>query len=81
VSPPGRRVVLVSGAPGSGKTSLAVPLAAELGLALLRKDRIKETLHDGLGAPEPDLAWSRRLGGPCPRPSWPNSTARWGSAT
>ena len=57
-----RRLVLVSGAPGSGKTTLAVPLAAELGFALLRKDRIKETLHDGLGAPVPDLAWSRRLG-------------------
>lgn len=57
-----RRLVYVSGAPGSGKTSLAVPLAAELGYALLTKDRIKETLHDALGAPEPDLAWSRRLG-------------------
>jgi predicted kinase len=57
-----RRLVYVSGAPGSGKTSLAVPLAAELGYALLAKDRIKETLHDALGAPEPDLAWSRRLG-------------------
>jgi predicted kinase len=56
-------VVLVSGAPGSGKTSLAAPLAAELGFALLGKDRIKETLHDALGAPEADLAWSRRLGG------------------
>jgi predicted kinase len=44
----GRRVVLVSGAPGAGKTTLAVPLAAELGFMLLRKDRIKETLHDGL---------------------------------
>jgi hypothetical protein len=30
---------------------------------LLGKDRIKETLHDGLGAPAADLAWSRRLGG------------------
>ena len=50
-------------APGSGKTSLAVPLAAELGYALLAKDRIKETLHDALGAPEPDRAWSRKLGG------------------
>jgi hypothetical protein len=30
---------------GSGTTSLAVPLAAELGYALLAKDRIKETLH------------------------------------
>jgi predicted kinase len=62
VGSPGRRVVLVSGAPGSGKTSLAVPLAAELGFALLCKDRIKETLHDALGAPAPDLAWSNRLG-------------------
>ena len=42
MGPPGRRVVLVSGAPGSGKTSLAAPLAAELGFALLGKDRIKE---------------------------------------
>lgn len=58
-----RRLVYVSGAPGSGKTSLAVPLAAELGYALLAKDRIKETLHDAFGAPGPDLAWSRRLGG------------------
>jgi len=33
------------------------------GFALLTKDTIKETLHDALGAPEPDLAWSRRLGG------------------
>jgi predicted kinase len=58
-----RRLVYVSGAPGSGKTSLAVPLAAELGYALLTKDRIKEILHDALGASEPDRAWSRRLGG------------------
>jgi predicted kinase len=55
--------VYVSGAPGSGKTSLAVPLTAELGYPLLAKDRIKETLHDAFGAPESDLAWSRRLGG------------------
>jgi predicted kinase len=54
--------VLVSGAPGAGKTTLAGPLAAELGFALVGKDRIKETLHDALGAPEADLAWSRRLG-------------------
>jgi predicted kinase len=50
------RLVYVSGAPGSGKTSLAVPLAAELGYALLTKDRIKETLHDAFGAPGPDQA-------------------------
>jgi predicted kinase len=58
-----RRLVYVSGAPGTGKTSLAGPLAAELGYALLTKDTIKETLHDTLGAPEAGLAWSRRLGG------------------
>jgi predicted kinase len=57
-----RQVVFVSGAPGAGKTSPAVPLAAELGFALVCKDRIKEALHDALGAPPPDLAWSRRLG-------------------
>jgi predicted kinase len=61
-------VVLVSGAPGAGKTTLAVPLAAELRFTLLRKDRIKETLHDALWdetkvAPVVDLAWSRKLGG------------------
>ena len=53
----------VSGAPGAGKSSLAGPLAAALGYALITKDTIKETLHDALGAPEADLAWSRRLGG------------------
>jgi predicted kinase len=57
-----RQMVFVSGAPGAGKTSLAIPLAAELGFALVCKDRLKETLHDALGAPAPDLAWSRTLG-------------------
>ncbi|HUD39844.1 MAG TPA: AAA family ATPase [Streptosporangiaceae bacterium] len=59
----GRRVVYVSGAPGAGKSTLAGPLAARLRFALLAKDLIKETLHDGLGAPASDLQWSRRLGG------------------
>ena len=56
------QMVFVSGAPGAGKTSLAVPLAVELGFALVCKDKLKETLHDALGAPAPDLAWSRKLG-------------------
>jgi predicted kinase len=64
ITPAQRRLVLVSGPPGSGKSTLAAPLAAELGFMLLAKDRIKETLHDWLGSPKPevDLEWSRRLG-------------------
>jgi predicted kinase len=62
IGPAQRRLVVVSGPPASGKTTIAGPLAAELGFSLLAKDRIKETLHDWLGQGEPDLAWSRRLG-------------------
>ena len=42
------RLVHVSGKPGAGKSSLAFPLAAELGYSLLTKDLIKEMLHDVL---------------------------------
>ena len=56
-----RQLVLLSGAPASGKTTIARRLAAELGFVLLAKDRIKETLHDSLGE-ETNLAWSQRLG-------------------
>jgi predicted kinase len=53
--------VVVSGLPGSGKTTLAAPLAVELGLPLIAKDTIKESLFDALGTG--DLDWSRKLGG------------------
>jgi adenylate kinase family enzyme len=36
-----RSIVLVSGAPGAGKTTLAGPLARLLGLPLIAKDDIK----------------------------------------
>jgi predicted kinase len=62
VKPPGRRVVFVTGPPGAGKTTIAGPLATELGFALISKDMIKELLSDVLSEYPPDLAWSKRLG-------------------
>ena len=53
-------LVLVTGPPASGKTTLAQPLARQLGLPLLGKDTVKEALFDALGTG--DRAWSRRLG-------------------
>lgn len=43
-------LVLASGAPATGKSTLAVLLAREHALPLLSKDTIKETLGDSLGA-------------------------------
>jgi hypothetical protein len=52
--------------PGAGKTSLAFPLAAELGYSLVTEDLIKETRYDALHVPgegDIDGGWSGRLSG------------------
>ncbi|HEY8653471.1 MAG TPA: hypothetical protein VIL87_10295 [Dermatophilaceae bacterium] len=50
-SPRGRRVViLVNGLPGSGTSTLARQLAAELRIPLFSKDTVKESVADALWA-------------------------------
>ena len=58
-----RKTVLVSGAPGAGKSTLAGPLAHRLGFPLLSKDCIKESLFDSLEGIPNDLSFSRQIGG------------------
>lgn len=52
--------VLVTGPPGSGKSSVAAGLRRGLGWPVLAKDLFKETLFDVLGSR--DRAWSQELG-------------------
>lgn len=52
-------LLVVSGPPCSGKSTLARRLRARLGWPLLEKDAFKEALFDTLGTGDAD--WSRRL--------------------
>jgi len=58
----GPLVLVITGAPASGKTTIGRRLAADLSLPFLSKDLFKETLFDTLGWD--DRAWSKRLGNP-----------------
>ena len=53
-------LVVVTGPPAAGKTTVAQGISSRLRLPLIQKDTIKEALFDSLGAG--DLAWSKRLG-------------------
>lgn len=53
-------LILVSGPPASGKTTVSRLLSREFGLPLVGKDAIKERLYDTLGAG--DRPWAQRLG-------------------
>lgn len=53
-------LLIVTGAPASGKTTLARRLARDLSLPLFTKDDLKERLYDSLGVG--DLDYSQRLG-------------------
>ncbi len=53
-------VVIISGHPCTGKTTLGRMLARDLALPLIAKDDIKEALFDTLGVG--DRAWSQKLG-------------------
>jgi predicted kinase len=54
-------LIVVTGAPGSGKTTIAVPLATRLRLPLIAKDELKEALWEQLGPGDRDrfLAYGR----------------------
>jgi predicted kinase len=53
-------LIVVSGAPGTGKSTIAAAVAADLGWPLLALDPIKEALADVLGLGDED--WSDQVG-------------------
>lgn len=67
------RLILVGGAPASGKSTLVAHLVGQFGLPLIAKDAIKEVLFDVLGSP--DRERSRQLSGAAYALVW--ATTSW----
>jgi predicted kinase len=55
-----KQIVVVSGAPGTGKSTVAAAIARDLHLPRLSIDDVKEALGDALGSGNED--WSDRIG-------------------
>jgi predicted kinase len=60
LSKPPPTLIIITGAPGTGKTTLGQQLAADLKLPFVSKDGIKESLYDTMGLQVRE--WSRQLG-------------------
>ena len=56
-----RNLLVVTGPPCAGKTTLAAKLGRDLSLPVIHRDVLKEILFDTLGVK--DRAWSREVGG------------------
>lgn len=54
-------LVVITGHPGSGKTTLAKALASKYNSAFISKDALKERIFDGLGSR--DKEWSLKVSG------------------
>ncbi len=54
-------LIIISGPPGTGKTTLGKKIAKEFCLPFISKDAIKESLFNDLGWS--DREWSKKLGG------------------
>jgi predicted kinase len=54
-------LIVITGHPGSGKTTLAKNLANKYGIVYVSKDALKERIFDGLGSS--DKEWSLKVSG------------------